>query len=197
MILFIESIDKHFDQTIMVQNDPFSSSETALEETVKDAMTRLSDQINRVSGETSSDVVEKEAVLPPLIQHTAAEIAAKGASILTQGGSSNAAPAARLLHAYSQMQLKIGDARLEYQERVRMRFMDPFSNYKVAYEAVQVSPSMMDFFRERRRLQKRQDWRWICSRGSIKIPLRCRSRKHKCKHWRRPLLMHVMKRLMR
>lgn len=59
--------------------------ESALGETVKDAMTRLSDQISKVTGDTSSDAANKEPVLAPLIQHVTAEIAAEGASILTQG----------------------------------------------------------------------------------------------------------------
>lgn len=122
----------------MVQHTPSPSLESALGETVKDAMAKISDQISKVTGDASSDAANKELVLAPLIQHVAAEIAAEGASILTQGGNSKAIPAAQLLHAYSQIQLKTGDARLEYQEKVRMRFMEPFSAYKLAYEAVQV-----------------------------------------------------------
>ena len=106
-------------------------------------MTRLSDHINRVTGDTSTDAADKEAALTPLIQHVTAEVAGRGRSILTQGGNSGAVPAAKLLHAYSQIQLKIGDARLEYQERVRMRFMEPFSAYKLAYEAVRLPPSQL------------------------------------------------------
>lgn len=89
--------------------------ESALGESVKEAISRLNDQLTKLTGQTGEEQ-HKEESMTPLIQHVTAEIAAEGASILSQGGPLNVptTPAAQLLHAYSQMQLKIGDARLEY-----------------------------------------------------------------------------------
>lgn len=100
-------------------------------------MGRFNEQLHKLAG-TSEDGAEKEAALAPLIQYETAEVAAEAASILSQGADQSSTPAAKLLHSYSQQQLKIGDARLDFNEKARLRFLEPFSAYKLAYESVQV-----------------------------------------------------------
>lgn len=114
--------------------------ESVIEGTLKDAVAKISDGLSRLTNtQLSDDPVAKDTKNIPLVQHVTAGIAAEGASIMSHSGSSlnlNPSPAGRLMHAYSQMQLKLGDARLEYTEKVKIRFMEPFSAYRVAYDTV-------------------------------------------------------------
>lgn len=128
-----------------------------IEGTFKEAVTKIGDSLSRLTSSPQSPSAPPSPSSHagpsntkknnPLIQHVTAGLAAEGASILTatsrttspsigSGGNFSGA-AGQLLHAYSQMQLQMGDARLRFNETVKVRFMEPFSAYKVAYETVQ------------------------------------------------------------